>query len=108
MILYVIALALVTLASSARGQWIEQVRLARADFDGDGVADVVAGGRIGPFVSADTPIERRRARVEILDGAVSIGRPLASTSDLNVVSDVAAGDLDGDGEPEIVVVGGGR
>lgn len=103
-----IVLVLVTMCSPVRGQWIEQVRLAGGDFNGDGVIDVVAGGRVGPYVSSDTPVESRRARVEILDGGVSIGPPLASTSDLNVVSDVAAGDLDGDGEPEIVVVGGGR
>jgi len=88
-------------------QWIEQVRLGRADFDGDGVAEIVVGGRVGPYVASDVPFSMRRARIEILRDGNTIGAPLATTGELRVLEDVTAGDLDGDGEPEVLAVGGG-
>ncbi len=108
MSLFRITLSVAALTSSLFAQRIEQVRLARADFDGNGVAEVVAGGRVGPYVPSDTPLSVRRARVEVLKDEAGVSEPLAWTADLQVLSDLAAGDFDGDGRPEIVTVGGGR
>jgi hypothetical protein len=77
------------------------VRVATADFNGDGVKDVVVGS--GPGAPA---------LVEILDGKAQAGlfsvQPFEASFTGGVY--VAAGDLNGDGKPELVVTpdqGGG-
>lgn len=77
------------------------VRVAHGDFNGDGVADLVVGAGPG-----------RPTLVQVLDGTTGIAlfsvQPFEDTFDGGVY--VAAGDLTGDGVPELVVtpdVGGG-
>ena len=82
-------------------------RFALGDFDGDGESEILVGGRIGPFLSVDTPRSHRHARVDLFRVENSILQSLAASSELYVVEDVAAGDLDGDGRDEILVVGAG-
>lgn len=100
---------LFTFVSSACAQsWMERPRLAQADLDGDGTVEIIAGGRIGRFLPVDTPLFARTARVEVFGGEGALRTPIASSPNLYVVSDVAAGDVDGDGVAEVVAVGAGR
>lgn len=85
----------------------QQVRMARADVDGDGVWEVIAGGRIGPAVAVDVPRFLRRAGVGVYRVDGDLLQPLCERNDLYVVNDVAGGDVDGDGLDEVVVVGMG-
>jgi len=98
-----------------RAQWaidfsdaIARPRFAAGDVDGDGLAETVVGGRVGPFRPEGTPVSSRRSRVEVcrLSGDMLI--PLASNSDVCGIEDVAVGDLDGDGRAEVLAVGHGR
>lgn len=83
------------------------VRVAHADVDGDGVFEVVAGGRLGAPVAVDVPRLARQAGVGIYRVMGEVLHPLHERFDLHVVSDVAGGDVDGDGVDEVVVVGMG-
>ncbi|MDA0710526.1 MAG: hypothetical protein O3B73_10010 [bacterium] len=87
---------------------IHNVRLARADVDGDGQVEVVAGGPIGAAMAVDVPRNFRVAGVGIYRAAGPLLHPLYERSDLFAVSDVAGGDVDGDGRDEIAVVGMGH
>ena len=83
-----------------RDMEISAPRVALADLDGDGDAELVVGGRTGGFSSRDLP---RSARLEVLGEASSA--PLA-VSTFDAVRDVAGADFDGDGSEELVVAGG--
>ena len=86
---------------------LKDVRIARADVDGDGVFEILAGGRLGPALAFDVPRSARQAGVGVyvMDG--DFLRPVCERGDLQVVADVAGGDVDGDGVDEVVVVGMG-
>ena len=107
------ALVLIMLAGFCLGDasaetGFQKVRFARADVDGDGVSEVVAGGRIGPAVSVDVPRAVRQAGFGVYQVSGKLLKPLAVREDLQSVQDVGAGDLDGDGKDEIITVGMGR
>lgn len=86
----------------------QKVRFARGDVDGDGMVEIIAGGRVGDPVAVDVPRGVRRAGVGVYRANGQLLEPLAVRDDLQVVQDVAAGDLDGDGRAEVVTVGMGR
>ena len=86
----------------------QKVRFARGDVNGDGVVEVIAGGRVGDPVSVDVPRVARRAGVGVYRINGQLLEPLGVRNDLQVVQDVAAGDLDGNGRVEVVTVGMGR
>ena len=94
------------------GAWgdvgFQNVRMARADVDGDGVWEVIAGGRIGSAVAVDMPRVLRQAGVGVYRVEGGLLQPICERHDLNVVADVAGGDVDGDGDDEVVVVGMGH
>lgn len=87
---------------------LQDVRMAHADVDGDGIAEVIVGGRIGPAVAADVPRMARTAGVGVYREDRGMLTPLYERGDLHVVADVAGGDVDGDGMDEVVVVGMGQ
>ena len=80
-------------------------RLTSGDLDGDGVEEVVVAGRVGPFRAVTDPFESKQARIDVFR---LTGGDLAlvwSSPNLHVINDVATGDVDGDGAPEIVAIG---
>ena len=83
-----------------RDMEISAPRIALADLDGDGDAELVVGGRTGGFSSRD---RQRSARLEVLAGASSAP---AAASTFDALRDVAGADLDGDGKEELVVATG--
>ena len=80
-------------------------RFAEGDLDGDGRAELVVGGRVGPFRPVTDPLEGRRARIAVQFMENGLLRRVVSNDELPVVEDVAIGDFDGDGRAEIVAVG---
>ena len=87
---------------------ISEPRFALGDVDGDGVPEVIVGGRVGPFRAVTDPQIRKRARVEAGRMAGRMLHVMGASPELHVVEDVAAGDVDGDGRDEVMAVGGGR
>ena len=87
---------------------ISRPRFALGDVDGDGQAELIAGGRVGPFRALTDPPGFGRARVEVYRREGTLFRPMGAGFELSQVVDVASGDLDGDGRWEVVAVGGGR
>ena len=83
-----------------RDMEISAPRIALADLDGDGDAELAVGGRTGSFSSRGG---HRSARLEVLAGASSA--PVAAST-FDAVRDMAGADLDGDGREELVVAGG--
>ena len=94
--------------SSVYAEVISSPRFARGDVTGDGIAEVIAGGRVGPFRGVDAPPQAQRARIAVYRMAGSLLELLGEGPELHVVEDVAAGDLDGDGHDEVLAVGAGR
>ncbi|MDA0748875.1 MAG: VCBS repeat-containing protein, partial [bacterium] len=79
-----------------------------ADLDGDGIPELLAGGRVGPFRPQTDPASSKHARVDLyrrVNGQMFL---LSSSPELHVVEDIAAADLDGDGRTEILAIGAGR
>ncbi|MBT3604780.1 MAG: hypothetical protein HN521_17100 [Candidatus Latescibacteria bacterium] len=87
---------------------LRDVRVARADVDGDGIAEVVAGGRLGRAPAVDAPRSVRQAGIGVYRVAGNFLHPICERDDLFWVSDVAGGDVDGDGVDEVVAVGLGH
>jgi len=84
---------------------ITAARFAQGDLDGNGVEELVVGGRVGRFRAVTDPFASKAARIEVY-GAEDGGLDLrASSQNLHVINDVAAADLNGDGRAEIVAVG---
>ena len=75
---------------------------AVADFDGDGRADIVLSGLLASSNGGGLAVLYQQA-----DGSFGRVRELPPTLDL-AVNDVAAGDLNGDGRPDIVFSTGGN
>jgi hypothetical protein len=86
---------------------LQNVRVARADVDGNGTYELIAGGRIGWAQAADIPAANRSAGVGVYRVEKGLLQPLCERRDLHVVADVAGGDVDGDGIDEVVVAGMG-
>lgn len=86
---------------------LKDVRIARADVDGDGVFEVLVGGRLGPALAVDVPRVGRQAGVGVYRAEGDFLRLICERNDLHVVTDVGGGDVDGDGVDEVVVVGMG-
>jgi hypothetical protein len=86
----------------------QKVRFARGDVNGDGIVEVIAGGRVGEPVSVDVPRGGRYAGIGVYRANGSLLEPLGVRNDLQVVHDVAVGDLDGDRRAEVLTVGMGR
>ena len=84
------------------------VRFARCDVDGDGVWEVVAGGRMGPALPVDAPRHLHQGGVGIFRASGNMLHMLSTRQDLHAILDVAAGDIDGDGRDEIATVGLGQ
>lgn len=80
-------------------------RFAEGDLDGDGSRELVVGGRVGGFRPVTDPIGVRTARVEVYAANGGWMELRAASEGLNVVNDLAVGDLDGDGRAEVVAVG---
>ena len=87
---------------------ISRPRFASGDVDGDGQAELIVGGRVGPFRAVTDPPTSGRARVEVYRREGRLFQPMGAGFELSQVADVASGDLDGDGRWEVVAVGGGR
>lgn len=86
---------------------LQDVRIAQIDVDGDGVLEVIAGGRIGPALAFDVPFTARQAGVGVYRVSGQLLQPICKRNDLYVVRDVGGGDVDGDGVDEVVTVGMG-
>lgn len=87
---------------------LRDVRIARADVDGDGIEEVIAGGRIGWAPAVDVPRRARQAGLGVYRVDGDFLRPICERNDLFWVADVAGGDVDGDGVDEVVAVGLGH
>ena len=81
---------------------ITACRFAAGDVDGDGRGEIVVAGRVGPYAPASSP-----GGIEICrhtpDGGLTV---IAATTGPEEITDIAVGDVDGDGAAEIAVVGG--
>lgn len=87
---------------------ISRPRFASGDVDGDGIRELVIGGRVGPFRPVTDSPSSGRGRIEVYRREGRLFAPMGAGLDLNQVVDVACGDLDGDGTSEVAAVGGGR
>ena len=83
-------------------------RFAEGDLDGDGVNELIVGGRVGRFRALTDPFFTRSARVEVYEVRGGVLELRASSENLHVINDVTAGDLDGDGRAEVVAIGDAR
>ena len=84
---------------------IAEPRLESVDLNGDGISEIIAGGRVGPFRPVTDPFETKHARIDVFTAGVEGAVLLTSSEDLHIIEDVSAGDIDGDGKVEIIAVG---
>ena len=80
-------------------------RVAAADFDGDGDIDLFVGGRVVPWRYGSSPVSTLLANDghgRFTDVTAQAAPDLAR---IGMVTDALWNDLDGDGRPELVVVG---
>lgn len=80
------------------------LRVTAHDYDGDGDQDLFFGGRVMPQRWPMTPQSRviRNDRTRLTDVTAEVGGDFAKCG---MVTDMSWGDVDKDGQPELIVVG---
>lgn len=87
------------------GEYVSGSRVAAADYDGDGDIDLFVGGRVVPWHYGADPhslLLQNDGHGRFTDVAARLAPELAR---VGMVTDAVWQDLDGDGRPELVVVG---
>ena len=81
---------------------ITACRFGAGDVDGDGRGEIVVAGRVGPYAPTASP-----AGIDICRHTPDVGLTvIAATAGPDDITDIAVGDVDGDGAADIAVVAG--